>query len=158
MDKILTGNDRARELGFKTYREWIESLAQRTGHPWNGEWSDSVVYARVDFGRWIADCEMGHASYVEPSDDLFYCYMCGNEPTEGKARHVVFPEKRQEIDAELLKREVRLVVGLPKHLLEQPTQVAMNSRGKNLSRSWSPGESVEALAAQRKLFEMDGTG
>jgi hypothetical protein len=152
MEKILTGNDRAHELGFKSYREWILVMADKTGHRWNGEWSDSVVYARVDFGRWIADCEVGHASYVEPSDDLFYCYMCGNEPTQGKARHTVFPEKRLEIEAELMKRPVKLVIGLPRNLLAQATQVAMNSRGP-LSRSWNPGESVETLMAQRKLME-----
>lgn len=153
MDKILDGNDRAKELGFKSYREWIMTLAVKQGNPWNGEWSDSAVYARIDFGRWIADCEMGHASYVDPKDDLFYCYVCGNTPTQGAARHVIFPANREQIEAELIKREVKLAVGLPRNLLGQPTQVAMNSRGRDnpaLSRSWRPGETVETLRAQRE--------
>lgn len=151
-DRILTGSDRARELGFKSYREWILTLAEKTGHPWDGEtMSDSDVYARVDFGRWVADCELGHASYVEPSDPVFYCYMCGNEPAEyGKARGVIFPENREAIERELLQRKVRLVTGLPAKLKSQPTQVAMNSTGeKGLPRSWRPGESVEVLMLQR---------
>lgn len=159
-DRILNGADRAKELGFKSYREWIMSLAEQTGYPWDGEsWSDSAVYARVDFGRWIADCEMGHASYVDPNDDLFYCYMCGNEPTHGAARHVIFPENRGEIEQELCRREVKLGIGLPKNLLVQPTQVAMNSRGvihPMLNRSWVPGETVEMLAIQR--MQMEGRG
>lgn len=147
-NKILTGNDRAMELGFKNYREWINTLAEKTGHPWNGEMSDSLVYARVDFGRWICDCELGHACYVEPSDPFFYCYVCGNETTGGKGRHVIFPDHRVEIENELLKRKVKLAMALPKNLLAQPTQVAMNSRGypnPMLGRSWRPGESVESL-------------
>lgn len=153
MEKILTGSDRARELGFKSYREWLDTLSRKTGHVWDGErWSDSAVYARVDFGRWIADCELGHASYVEPNDDLFWCYMCGNAPTNGGARHVIFPPNREEIEQELLRREVRLAMGMPKHLLGQPTQVAMNSRGVDnpmLGRSWRPGETVEGLRNER---------
>jgi len=154
MDKILNGTDRAKELGFKSYREWILTLAEKTGHAWDGESiSGSAVYARVDFGRWVADCEMGHASYVDPNDPFFYCYICGNEPDEhGKARPVIFPENRAAIEKELLKREVKLIVGLPKELLAQPTQVAMNSRGKYnpmLGRSWRPGETIEMLLTER---------
>lgn len=153
MEKILTGSDRAKELGFKSYREWLSTMSRQTGHTWDGKtWSTSAVYARVDFGRWIADCEMGHASYVEPSDDLFWCYMCGNAPANGAARHVIFPQNRKEIEQELLRREVKLAVSLPKSLLGQATQVAMNSRGKDnpmLGRSWKPGETVESLRAER---------
>jgi len=154
MEKILTGTDRARELGFKSYREWILALAEKNGHAWDGKsMSDSAVYARIDFGRWLADCEMGHASYVEPSDAFFYCYMCGNEPAEhGKGRPVIFPENRKEIEKEILKRTVKLSVGLPGKLKGEATQVAMNSHGaanSMLTRSWKPGETVVTLKGQR---------
>ena len=157
-ERILTGTDRAKELGFKSYREWIVTQAEKTGHPWDGEsMCDSEVYARIDFGRWLADCELGHASYVDPHDPFFYCYMCGNEPAEhGKARRVVFPEKREAIEHELLQRRVSLRIGLPQQLKQQPTQVAMNSQGAvdpMLSRSWKPGETVEALKTQRLAVE-----
>lgn len=155
MNRILTGNDRARELGFKSYREWILALADKTGYPWTGEMCESLVYARVDFGRWICDCEQGHASYVEPSDKFFYCYMCGNAVHDGKGRRVIFPENCEEIEKELLRRSVKLTIGLPQKLMEQPTQVAMNSRGVDsplLNRCWNPGETVEMLRAQRMQF------
>lgn len=148
MDIIYTGNDKAIELGYTSYREMIIRLAERNGKPWHGEFSDSSVYARIDFSRWIADCECGGASYVDMADDFFYCSSCGNQAHDGKARHVIFPNEgdRKKIEEELLKRKTKSRLGL------FGTDAAMNATGI-ISRSWRPGESVETLKEQREQAE-----
>lgn len=148
IDKIFTGTDKAKELGYDNYREMIVILAEQTGKYWSGEWSDSKVYARIDFGRWIADCECGGASYVDYDDDIFYCAMCGNQSTQGKARHVIFPadDFREKIEQELLRRKVKSRYDL------FGTGAAMNSYGV-ISRSWNPGETLEQLIDQRERTE-----
>lgn len=150
MYKIFTGADKAKEFGIGTYRDFAIELAKNANKPWNGEWSGSKVYARVDFGRWIADCECGGASYVDPDDDFFYCATCGNAAHNGKARHVIFPDvdERQAIEEELLKRDVKTRLGLT------GTDAALNATGF-LSRSWKPGESVETLKEQRERMDAE---
>jgi hypothetical protein len=145
MEKIFSGNDKARELGFKSFREMTIGLAERKGLKPGVETDKSRVYARVDFGRWIADCECGAANYVEPSDPVYFCATCGNAASGGKWRGVVFPENRAEIEAELLKRDVLVN---PKM---KPIDGAINAKSvlPGLARSWMPGETVELLKNQR---------
>lgn len=154
IEKIYTGTDKAIEMGFGTYRDLIIEMAKTTGNPWNGEWDEtSFVYARIDFGRWIADCECGGASYVDISDDFFFCPLCGNQANEGKARHVIFPDDRlrQEIEKELLQRKVKPRFGLV------GTDAALNAVGP-ISRSWVPGETIETLREQRERMEKIANG
>jgi len=147
MDKIYTGLDKAQEMGFPTYTDFVTELAKSQNRPWHGASCASSVYARVDFGRWLADCECGAANYVEPTvPDLYYCPTCGNETTNGAARVVIFPDNRIEIEQELLLRKVKVRLGL------FGTNGALNATGK-LSRSWTPGESVETLKQQREIME-----
>lgn len=150
MDKIFSGNDKAKELGYKNYREMIAGLAARRGYVPGVEIGGTNVFARIDFGRWIADCECGSANYVEPSDPVYFCATCGNAANEGKLRGVTFPENRAEIEAELLKREVLINPKL------KPIDRAINARGAipGLVRSWMPGETTQVLKSQRELLTM----
>lgn len=136
MDKIFTATDRARELGFTDYFALLESIIK---HEIPREIDGEPVYARVDFGRWIADCECGGAVYVDPEKDGFFCGNCKNNG--GKLRPVVFPENAKEIEDELLKRVVYLPTG------KTGTQAAKEAKG--LSRSWTRPETVEQLKEQR---------
>lgn len=146
-DKIYTSDDKAREKGFNSYRELVIVLGKETGKKWTGKFCTSVVYARVDFGRWLADCECGGASYVSPLDtDFFFCVTCGNASNKGNARCVIFPPNIEEIEKELLERKVKVRLGT------FGTDAALNSTGV-LSRSWTPGETIETLKHQREIME-----
>ncbi len=65
----------------------------------NGE-----VNARVNQGRWIADCPCGGAAVVSSKQPFFYCPYCGNAGNGRKWLQVAFPQEKAEIEAELLKR------------------------------------------------------
>ena len=148
MDKIYTGNDKAHEIGYDSLRSMIYDLARQRGFKLTGKISRDKVKARIDFGRWIADCPCGGAGYVDPDDPIFWCGSCGNEKHHGDFLTVVFPKNREEIENEILARPVRL---LPEKMLSGPTQGAMNSIPvlPGLPRSWNPGESVEELKRQK---------
>jgi hypothetical protein len=66
---------------------------------------DRPVRARVDAGRWIADCDVcGSATVVDPDDPRLFCVVCAtNLPTELAWRPVVFPAKarRERLEADL---------------------------------------------------------
>lgn len=145
MEKIYTGNDKAIEMGFKNFREMQLGLMKKAGWKASKDIGGERVSARVDFGRWIADCECGGAGYVEPLDPVFFCMACGNASSGGMWRGVLFPEKRHEIEAELLERKVT-----PRAKMK-PVEAAMNAMSvkPGLSRSWRPGETVEELKWQR---------
>lgn len=152
MEKIFSGIDKANEMGFKTFREMIQALAARKGYkiPSSEETGGENVVARIDFGRWIADCECGAANYVEPSDPVYFCASCGNAASGGKLRGVTFPDNRAEIEAELLERVVFVNPKL------RPMDAAINARSAvpGLVRSWNPGETVQSLKMQRELRTM----
>lgn len=147
MEKIYTGSDKARELGFKNFREMLRGFMDNRKLPYAEKTQGEAVFARVDFGRWIADCECGGAGYVEPSDPVFYCATCGNAANGGQYRPVTFPEKRLEIEQELLERKVIV------QAYRKPVDAAMTAMSAvpGLARSWRPGETVKALRVQRKL-------
>lgn len=136
MDKIFTATDRAQELGHDNYFSLLESIMKREIPR---EIEGEPVYARVDFGRWLADCECGGASYVDPEKDGFFCGACKNNG--GKLRPVIFPENYKEIETELLLRVVYLPTG------KKGTQASINAKG--LSRSWTRPETVKDLQEQR---------
>lgn len=144
MDKIFTASDRAQELGYSDYLGILEGALK---HEINREVSDEFpVSARVDFGRWIADCggTCKGSSYVDPANPVFYCAQCDNSDTAGKLRRVVFPENIAEIEAELLKREAIYPKGM------FGTQAAASASG--LPRSWN-GETIEELQQQKAEFD-----
>ena len=81
-----------------------------------------VVYAEVNHGRWIVNCPFcPGAEFADPEDKRFYCLSCGNEDVEGQWLKVKWPQTRNKIEIELLKR----------------------SRERN--RNWRPGETVKDL-------------
>ena len=81
---------------------------------------------RVDLCRWIGDCPACASAVVADDEDLvFICPTCGSD---GKWSLVIMPEKKNEIEELLLLRP--------------------GFREANLNRFWSPGESIEKLAAE----------
>lgn len=146
-EKITDAKDNAGRSGYKSHVEWIDKMSANMAkrnvikHKFIGKVSGDPIYARIDFGRWIADCECGGAEYVSPDEPVFFCMSCGNEDTKGDARPVVFPEEneRKMIEAELVKRKVRRRRGL----IDEP------DKGE-LPRSWNPGETIDDLIMERE--------
>jgi len=156
MDKIYTANDMARETGFDGHTARVKALslaAFRSGairYAYTGKVGGDPVAARIDFGRWIADCpDCSGAEYVDYDDPVFFCVSCGNEDNEGKARPVVFPNEaeRAEIEVLILARPVKAHG-------KRPTQRALMAAPviPGLGRSWNPGESAADLKRQNKAI------
>jgi len=143
MEKIFTGKDKAKELGYLSYRDYVTALGLKYRHPWNGKSTTKLsVTARVDFGRWIADCQCGAAQYVEP-EQPFYCAECGMPYSEGMGIKVIFPKIKEDIEEELLQRETIATKNTPATIQPPPKEAG-------LARSWNPGETVTELKEQRK--------
>jgi hypothetical protein len=82
------------------------------------------VVARVNEGRWIADCPFcAGAQFTSPDDRRFLCADCGNEAIDGKWMRVVWPAAPEVIEDVLIVR---------------PTE----------NRHWFPYESVADLARE----------
>ena len=87
------------------------------------------VTARINHGRWIADCPgCNSALVIDLSEPVFMCVECGNAGNGGKWFQVTVPRNRAAIEAELLKRP-------------------MNGRNpaEAVNRNWEPGETVATL-------------
>lgn len=64
-----------------------------------------TVFARVNHGRWIADCPFcAGAELVDPIDPRFFCMSCDNDSKGGRWLRVTFPVNLQEIEAILESR------------------------------------------------------
>ena len=90
-----------------------------------------VAVARVDHGRWIADCPTegcGGAEFVSLAGCPFFCCECRNAATGHVPIPVVLPSEKTvgQVDAYLSARPV------PAH------------------RNWSPGEPVAQLRAENR--------
>lgn len=147
LTRIVGAADKALELKFDSSRSMMLELARRQGFTWDGRQAGAPIEARIDFGRWLVDCECRNAFYVDPADPVFFCPSCGNAAQGGALRSVVFPPDREAIERELLKRPVEEPVGMT------PVNTALNSSSlvPGLSRSWRPGESVAVLKEQRLM-------
>lgn len=100
MSGIVTAKTIARRDGCGTVAEWIRKAAGRMELRVAEGVSGDPVTARVDHGRWIADCECRGAEYVDPEEPMFWCFSCQNLANGGKARPVKFPDgkKRAKIE------------------------------------------------------------
>jgi len=95
----INAKDKATQEGHGTVLDRIQALAKKYNHAVKfDKLGGSVVCARIDYGRWIADCECGGAEYVDPQEPIFICMNCGNKAISGRARTVVFPENIKEIE------------------------------------------------------------
>ncbi len=103
--EVITAKTIANRDGCKTVREFIQKIAARRGIkiPLTiAEGEGAEVIARIDNGRWIADCECNGAEYVDPDEPVFWCFSCNNRH-HGLLRPVKFPpaDTRQRIEASL---------------------------------------------------------
>lgn len=155
MNKIYDLTDKAKEEGFDTPEDYHRGFvrkarAEKFLQPWTGRTTKSnPVFAFVDRGRWIAKCECGAAEWCAP-EHLYWCFECGNLETDGKARPVKFPTDKDDIEAELLKRDIIIGAG------KTPIQKTLAARPavERLGREWRRGEKMRQLIKQRE--DMNG--
>ena len=101
--EIVTAKTIAKKDNCRNVFEWMQKAAIRRGIKLTDAICDSAVVARIDHGRWIADCECNGAEYVDPGEPIYYCFSCKNAAHGGKLRPVKFPpaEIREKIEAGL---------------------------------------------------------
>jgi len=147
MDKIFNGLDYARRDKCNSVIERIRKLAKK-GKIKFVEAEDSKakpVHAEINAGRWIAQCpDCAGAEAVSAEEPIFFCFSCGNERIGGKLRRVQFPEHFKEIEAELLKRPVRLMAG------RDEIAKMLDAIPERLPRAWTPDETIEDLQEQNR--------
>ena len=135
MDKAITSKDYA-DREFRdtrhTTRDRIKALAYKHGHKLDEAFAGVPVKARIDFGRWIAECECGGAEAVDPKDAVFFCVSCGNAKTSGKLRKVIFPDDYKAVEKEDMARPLKR-----KGTGDVITQQVL-AKPKGEPRNWSP--------------------
>ena len=164
MDKIITAHDYSKDEGaggrilprIKKFQEgWrnrgaiIQVDEAVEGKP---------VYAEINQGAWIAQCECGGAEFVAPDEPVFFCCSCVNRANQSKLRPVIFPDDIAAIEAELLSRKVNDVRGITdkeRAFLATPLITFKDEQGGEhpATRSWVPGETVEDLKKQNKMIK-----
>jgi hypothetical protein len=97
--EIVTAKTIAKKDNCRNAFEWMQKAAIRRGIKLTNTMGESAVVARIDHGRWIADCECNGAEYVDPDEPIFYCLSCLNIEYGGALRPVRFPplEIREKI-------------------------------------------------------------
>jgi hypothetical protein len=158
-ERILTAQDAARSLGYtdSSSREWIISHAHmlfNSKHVRFDCTGDTMkrysVHAKIDFGRWLADCPIcSRSNYVDPADPVFYCFGCGNQGS-GNFVPVVFPEDINKITALVLARPM-----IFDETDENPISRAINARPffPGLVRNWDVEQSIDDLVRANEIME-----
>lgn len=99
------------EFGVADLPAWLDVMdsrradqGQQLGSRPLGEAPDAApVYARMNYARWLADCECGAAVMLFRGEagKWFWCPACGNASTGGKLRPVIWPAGRDQIDTDM---------------------------------------------------------
>lgn len=96
--RIQDGEDAARLMGFATHQAMRETLATRRG--FRPRVGTQTVTARIDAGRWVADCPYCRgAEVVSRTGKVFFCLSCGMAADGGRVRIVVFPVDVATVEA-----------------------------------------------------------
>jgi len=96
--RIVDGEDVARQAGYATALAMRQALAViRKVQPRVGT---NTVTARIDAGRWVADCPYCAGSeVVSRTGKIFFCLSCGMAADGGRVRVVVFPADIVAVEA-----------------------------------------------------------
>lgn len=116
--------------------------------------SKHAVQARIWQGQWVADCECGGCSFVDPDEPIFFCFGCGNRADNNRVREVVFPKDYKTIESLLLDRPVDDAMGLDDKERAGMAKPLIFVEGKGgLSRNWNPGETIDDIKKQNAPIE-----
>ncbi len=84
---------------------WQRTLAHNRGLKF-AEGTEGAVPARVNHGRWLADCPYCAGAELVETNEVFYCFSCGMEKNGSHPAAVTFPANRAEIERVLELREI----------------------------------------------------
>lgn len=132
MDDSNIGLPGVRKLG---HRHWFVTMATSFGFdPVDKIAPNPKVEARVDHGRWLADCPFCNgAELVTEDDPIFLCLSCGNAEVKGELLDVKFPSLSTRKQAEDLLR----------------------ARSRH-HRNWDPAkEGIEQLKAENEAHRLE---
>lgn len=102
--KIFTGNEQYSAKRRGGYRAYVHHLLRmRYGIAPDWEMCDQPVTAWVNQGNWAANCECGGSMIVEPGEP-YICPDCVNAAQGGKARPVIWPDEKKDIEDILVMR------------------------------------------------------
>ena len=125
MDTIWDAEDLARRMGAPDARALTRRIALRNGHLLR-EGMKGEVAARLEHGRWIADCPFCNgAEVVSRQAREFFCLTCGMVSNGGHPMRVIFPRERAEIER------------------------VLQARGSR-NQHWRPGDSLDELRAMNR--------
>ncbi len=121
------------------HQEWFRLQAQARGFVVSDQVADHPsIEARVDHGRWIADCPLSienqpcnGAECVTDDDKVFICLSCGNTQVNGQLIPVVFPSKNQ------------------RHKFEKSLALRPEA-----NRNWFPGETPKKIAKENRKHKI----
>lgn len=167
VQRLITAKDYCAREGAKTVIDRIMKLHARRQKKSKtplqikiNDLSPRPVSARIELGQVIADCECGGAEFVDRDEPVFYCFQCFNRRDGGALRPVDFPndEDWAEISRLVLMRPVDDIRGLDdadraanaKALIYIEVE---GGRHLPLTRTWSPGETIEHLLAENLAVE-----
>jgi len=104
--KILTAKDEFIIKKSGGYRAFVARLLNDkwgVKPNWEIDKKAPPVRAWVNRSSWVADCECRGSLVVEPGEP-YICPDCGNAAYGGRARIVLFPKKKAEIERLLMNR------------------------------------------------------
>lgn len=103
--KILTGNEQYSAKRRGGYRKYVAHLLKLRYDGVTPDWDvcNDPVIAWVNQGSWAANCECGGSMIVEPGEP-YICPDCVNAAQGGKARPVIWPQEKQDIEDVLVER------------------------------------------------------
>ncbi|OPZ76592.1 MAG: hypothetical protein BWY79_01544 [Actinobacteria bacterium ADurb.Bin444] len=106
VSKIVDADDDAKKRGYPGAAAMREAMARRRRIRIAGT-EARQVYARIDWGRWLADCPFCNGSeLVSKAEGLFFCFSCEMAGNGGRAVEVLFPEGVDRIEAGLVNERV----------------------------------------------------
>lgn len=134
-DRLVTWADKFGGRSLLAHALTVQSSTGDAALPAAGTAKAPVAIARVNHGRWIADCPFGcgGAEYVNLDDPVFFCCECRNRAVDHHPVKVELPDKKRRDRIEQL-------------LAQRPI-------GR---RHWQPGETVGHLETENELLQLIG--
>jgi spore germination protein GerM len=113
-DGIFTADDMAPSMDATTYREWmrrVRGISRAAKVVMDGKLiretpQGTPMYAEVEYGRWVVNCECGGTENVTPNDPIVFCFSCMNADNQFHVRPVIFPSQKDQknVEAALMRR------------------------------------------------------
>ncbi len=164
---LITAKHYCQREGAKSVKERILKLhvkrQKKSNFPLPIQIHNTVsrpVYARIELGQVVADCECGGCEFVDREEPIFYCFNCFNRVDNGALRPVIFPDEGtwNEIVRLVLLRPVNDIRGADPADRAAASRAVIYMEQENgmhlpLTRSWNPHETIDDLIRENEPIE-----